>query len=392
MSKARHRLTAAALGTLALFAMLGLAELGLRFFKNTWGPHYEARISFSAALLKEEISTSEISHTFLKKLAIGTHRAVWFPGPTKLISQGHYTDYNNRIGFYPRPSASGSVRREDLSGRLIYDVEYRFDSHSRRETHSGVKNLRPALFLGCSCTLGEGVNADQNFAAVFGRHQSVYRPLVQAFHAWGPGNLLNLTQEPNFASDLSSDPKISKDGIAIYTYIDHHLNRTIGTSDLALGPRWYDSAFAFSTEDNKTLLNEGPMSRAWPKQVWFYRKYEHLLKASLLAGMTLPELPVIQGQHFDLLALVIDELGQKVRTRTGLGRFVVVVFPGSTTARWITPRLKARGIEVFDYSKLNLSDYADPAFIRLDGHPSKESHEVLGQLLAHDLLVPTLSE
>lgn len=99
----------------------------------------------------------------------------------------------------------------------------------------------------------------------------------------------------------------------------------------------------------------------------------------------LPCIPTSTNTSGEPSAAVIHARKNEVLAKTGIGNFKVMIFPSSDTARWIVPRLKARGIELLDYSGLKVEDYAVRINFGTDSHPTAEAHPVIGKLLVHDL-------
>lgn len=287
------------------------------------------------------------------------------------------------VGYRPNPFADSRVTLFDDLKVPIYSVRYSFDGLGRRNIGPVNPNRAAALFLGCSVTLGEGIEGDQTFAAEFGRIQHRYQPYVYAFHGWGPANLLSLVRTPDFGKDIATEK--GKSGLVVFTYIDHHIARTVGSTSLVQKNRdWLQSMPNYELTPTGLTRNEN-FGTARSELVEFYYWYQRLRNASRLAGAILTPLPAISAHDFDTVAAVLEELKREIFRKTGILRFRVLIFPGSSTARWIVPRLKARQISVLDYSNLSLRDYVREPQIRSDGHPTSESHTIVGKLLVQDL-------
>lgn len=313
-----------------------------------------------------------------------TDPPLWFPGPTLRTKQGKYRSFKPGVGYYAHPGSMGISRLSTPEGEKIYEVLYMFDKYGRRRLGGSTDTKKsPALFLGCSFTLGEGVEGHESFPAQFGIHAPQFQPYTMAFHAWGPANLLMLAREPEFAADLRQ-LKNAATGVIVYTYIDHHLNRVIGASDIANDSWWYGALPAFQRENGR-LKTEGSFREIHPLRSFFMTIYTNVLRRSYFLSEIFPALPFIRPQHFDLVADIIEDLGREARLKSGIPRFVVLFYPQSATAARLIPRLHARGIETIDWSTIMLTRYAQPTHIPYDGHPTKEAHAVIGRELAREL-------
>lgn len=378
----RGPLIALVLGSAVTIILFLVAELFFRLADQP-KPSY-ARIVYSNELMAEAPPPPRTNWP-LKKRAVSATPTPWTPDRTQTTIEGDFRRFNPDIGFLPLPGGMARVRKYSENEELIYDVWYGFDHWGRRQIGSFHSELPPALFLGCSFTLGEGVQGGQSFAARFGQLQTQYRPLVHAFQAWGPSTLLRLVTSDTFDEDLRTSFEKNQNGIAIYTFIDHHLMRTIGGSDVSASrDQWLKSIPVYEL-DGDVLNYRGLFRDARPLLSWFYYFYHHALAKSALLTAFAPHLPIYSSRHIDLMVAVIAELKSAVLKKTGIATFKVMIYPGSSAAQWVAPRLKARGIDVLDYSSLRLEDYASKVVFKGDSHPTAEAHEVIGKLLVHDL-------
>ena len=103
-------------------------------------------------------------------------------------------------------------------------------------------------------------------------------------------------------------------------------------------------------------------------------------------GVDIP--PRITERHIDLTARILARSAELFRASFGAGRFVVVIFPGSTHADRLATALGRLDVESLDYS--SLLDYGDPRyFIAEDLHPSPLTHRILAERLVEDLALAT---
>lgn len=121
------------------------------------------------------------------------------------------------------PSSSATETKIfDQTDVAYKDVAYSIDEKSRRVT-VGVADTadQHALFLGCSFTFGTGVQQEETlpsrFQGIVGDRFKVYN---YGEGGYGPSQTLLLLQRDELFSDV-----YPKNGIAIYSFIEDHLNR-----------------------------------------------------------------------------------------------------------------------------------------------------------------------
>jgi len=124
-----------------------------------------------------------------------------------------------------------SVKTENSSGRVIYDVQYNFDSLRRRVTLpnvDGPKNQSTIAMVGCSFIFGMGVNDSETIP-------SQVQELVG--HKYKVHNLGIIAGGANdFLEDVYTGRRI-KDfnkeagGVAVYSYFSIHRERTFCLAD-----------------------------------------------------------------------------------------------------------------------------------------------------------------
>ncbi len=139
---------------------------------------------------------------------------------------GQFSTPSDIVGWMPwanHSAASVMVAKGDT----IYNVEYSFDSVGRRiypePANSHYKTH--AIFIGCSMTLGEGINTDGTYAALLTHLDTTIHSYNYGMRGWGPHQTLHLFGQLNTISNAA----IKEDsGVCIYTYINPHLWRVYG--------------------------------------------------------------------------------------------------------------------------------------------------------------------
>ena len=145
----------------------------------------------------------------------------------EVIYEGDYNRMccpNPILGYSPEPDNKYHAVMK-RNGKKVYDCLYTFDEYIRRITPSSDKNFKTkfALFFGCSFTIGEGVNDDETMPHYFSECMP-YMSYNYGFPGYGPQNMLAKLQDKGIRAEMPE-----RDGILIYTFIDDHICRAIGS-------------------------------------------------------------------------------------------------------------------------------------------------------------------
>jgi hypothetical protein len=258
------------------------------------------------------------------------------------------------------------------------------DEHGRRRiplvrTQAPQKNI---ILLGDSITWGEGVNDNQNFAY----HLASYRPDTEVVNLGIPGGGPN-----NFLYELEHlfDKRVKgtpvRKGIAIYTYIDNHLDRMVCRMRCMLPQnRW------MRTKPYYVLSGNGVEWKGFfdSDRVFLNAIYGFLSKSALLDYFKVQIPPRFSAAHFELFARIVKKSFQILKERVGVEEFYVVFFPGgfSDHSGDLIPYLQNHGIQYLDYSRISTWESTkNQESIPGEGHPSPQAHYLYGYLLNRDL-------
>lgn len=276
-------------------------------------------------------------------------------------------------GYAPLPSRSVRVRYV-AEGDTIYDIRYEFDPSGLRFTPvpDGAEPDRFALFFGGSFCFGEGVNGEETTPAVFTRHAPAYRPYNFGYSGYGPQQTLVRLREGEW-DDLVTE----RTGVAVYLFWDSHIDRAIGSYEVARG---FGRHIPYFVERDGVLVR-GSFEDAHPL---LDRWYDILDGSRFLRRLEIGWPPFRLPSHYDRTARILAAARDAFTERRPGCPFLVVIYPGSKEAGRLVPRLEARGVRVLDYSDL-LPLHESPYFIPVDYHPSAAAHEAVGLRLAEDL-------
>lgn len=291
-------------------------------------------------------------------------------------SEGGLTEPDPRLGFRARPNAH-VYGKLACPGGAVSDCRYTTDAQHRRVTPVNDPEIRTrfALFFGCSYTFGTGVNDDETLPAQFGRFAPGFRPFNYGFPAYGPQNMYLIASAPEFAEDIALH-----DGIAVYTFIDHHVLRAAGS--MLVGTTWGRDLPCFTLEEGR-LAHHGSFESARPCRQLAYRFFRHLPSVQF-SGMDWP--PPSRASNIALTAALVRGAADALRARYPGLRFHVVVFPGQRLGGLLHDALGDAATEYSDYSQLLLdSDTARETWFFPDGHPKAALYEQVARRFAEDL-------
>lgn len=292
-------------------------------------------------------------------------RLLWHPPAIGLAQYDpHYGTHDKKGRAHPeQPGRFHSWERDPLTGEPIYDVEYDIDDQLRRITPVSPEGPRGhfALFFVDSFTFGEGVRGDQTLPYYVGEMAPDYRPYNYAFHGGGPSDLLSRLEDGDLRGQVA-EPS----GVLIYTFIDHHIDRTVGT--LRMISTWGRGKPCYEVTSDGSVAFRGPFKKAHPVRDLVYRA---LGASRLLAWLGLDWPLQIGDAEFDTTARVLARSKQLFEEQFPGSRFVVAIYPG-TNARGLAlvPYLDRLGVETLDLSGLFDKQKAEATLSPRDGHPS----------------------
>ena len=278
-----------------------------------------------------------------------------------------------------KPKAHGRCRVALLSPideTKIQETVYSIDAHSRRLTPMRDSGDRKAfaLFFGGSVTFGQSVNDDETMPCCFGRFSARYRPYNYGFCGYGPQAMLAKLQSEEIPGEVPQ-----RSGIAVYTFIDGHIDRAIGS--MCVHNLWGAHMPYYTLDSEGALVRRGDFTTGRPAVACAY----WLLGQSAVIKELKVDFPRRIGTaHLDLTCRIIEEAKREFERQFHSEGFFVLFYPGSTYGWVLIPRLEASGVRCIDYSRL--SEYASgPYVVPGDGHPSALCHHAIARRLALDI-------
>jgi hypothetical protein len=264
----------------------------------------------------------------------------------------------------------------------IYEVGFTFDAFGRRRTPQIGDPHRQILLFGDSFVLGEGVNDGETAASRLAN----MRPSTQVYNLGlannGPNQFLyETTMLPS--PRIDSIPKIKT--VAIYTYMDDHLERMICRSR-CLEPEnnWILELPEYELTDGKLKFKHAFSER---KELNAFYKYFANSATIKFFGLVWPL--DFGDDDFKMFVLMMKEADAQLKKRYGPETELYVAFFPGFSGRYsgqLAKALTARNIKTLDYSNIDMAYVTENREkIVADGHPTPISQYIYAYLLNRDL-------
>ena len=238
----------------------------------------------------------------------------------KKVYAKEYTQMDSTGSVRPRGKGMYESRKywkEDQ--RVIYDVTYTIDEHKRRMTpFKDTSNTdKFAIFFGGSFTFGEGVEDNQTLPYYFGVFTEKYHPYNYGFHGHGPTEMLAKLETMDLPKEVSE-----KKGVLIYSFIDNHVKRTVGSMFFVTDWGWHKPYYYLTSNDE--IIRQGSFLTGRPLLTRLYR----LLGKSKILRYFEVDFPLQIGQEqLRLVFRVIEESRMLFLKQFPGSQFYVLIWP-----------------------------------------------------------------
>lgn len=333
----RRRLAASALGLLVGVALLAAAAIGAAFFTSDEAAEPAFHENWSGDVLM--LPDPDLGYRF-RHLATARHRMV----------QGDKT---------------------------LVDVTYSLDENGRRIT-PGVTDTatRFLLFLGDSFTFGLGVAGDQTLPARVAAQAPGYRAYNYGVCGYGPAHVLLLLKKEGLRAQVPE-----RRGLAIYTFIDDHVNRLIGRVMEPISPMHWLLPYYVLTPGGG-IEHRGNLETGRPAYInalyrWFGSSiWRRCFNLSWPLRITRKHLALTLGVFVEMQRMLNEDFNQSP--------LVVVFFPGSRLGRKLSDPMTRAGIICLDYSTI-FKNQAESFPTLPNRHPAAAMYAAIAKYLADDL-------
>jgi len=279
---------------------------------------------------------------------------------------------------YTLPKNAQIADKMAFRGKLIYNGTYTTDAYSRRVTPVNHREQQSnfLLFFGCSMTFGLWVNDDETMPFYVAQYASHYRPYNYGVSGYGPNHMLAQLQRGPFTQEIHENH-----GIAIYTFIDDHINRAIGRMRVYNQGAGHSPFYTLDAHDR--LVRQGSFTSGRPLVSFLYWALGHSQNFTYFNTISFPA--TIREEHIRLTASIIAEARNAFQKQFPRGEFYVLLYPGVKLGKAMMPYLERAGVHYFDYSSFIAWPQPGLTLEEPSGHPTAQGHRVVAAQLAKDL-------
>lgn len=292
-----------------------------------------------------------------------------------------------QLTYHAKPSSSitdNLVR----GGEVIYSCTYNIDSKSNRITpfNNSPERRCTALFLGCSFTFGTGVEDSETLPTQFANAATTYHPVNAGFNGYGLQQTWLQLRDEQFLNSLPFDK-----GVAIYTFIDHHVSRLVGTPAVLNDWKY---ALPWLVDHDGQIEHRGTFVARDPLQFFInrYCRRLHLFRFLENRIRKPAQAEPANSIMLDFTAQVIVNAAQNLAQLQPDYQLWVMIFPDSLLGDELCRRLKNTSVKCLNYSRLlDENDTPKESFFYKDngagawGHPKATTYTLVAQQLAKDI-------
>lgn len=283
------------------------------------------------------------------------------------------------LGYRLLPGRTAQVVAR-AKGRVDVTAVYTLDGAGRRVTpgHTSRGAAGTLLFFGDSFTFGQWVNDDQTTPFAIAQLAPQYQVFNYGVPGYGPQHVLAKLEGQALASEFEAVAPV----IGVYTFIDSHVQRTIGSMHHYAS--WMaDSPYYDFDASGTELVRKGSFRTGRPLRSPLYGFFG---RSQILQYFKFnwPRRP--SKRDVDLTCRIIEASRDRFQALFGSDRFYVLFYPGSNFGERMIPQLEARGVRTLDYSRL--IDYWKDTRYRISAtndHPTALTHRLVAARLARDL-------
>jgi len=301
--------------------------------------------------------------------------------PASISHEGEYTHNffqpDELLGYKPRPEAQvDSIKK--LDDQLVYDVIYSIDAYSRRVTPADQleRRNRFILFFGDSFVFGEGVQDDETLPYHVSDMAPAYRVYNYGFSGYGPQQMLAKLQSDDLAREVPES-----EGLAIYVFIDAHVERAIGS--MYVYNAWGDQMPYYVSDWQGKLVRRGNFSTGRPL---LSTLYWHLGQSEIAKYYRINLPAKLNRSHYYRAAQIIAEARNTFQTKYRSDAFYVLIYPDEGDyVEDMIPHFEQFGLKYLNYDERIKLDIDKGLAIAGDGHPTGKAHRLVAGWMVADL-------
>jgi len=287
---------------------------------------------------------------------------------------------NQRMGYKNTPNVRVSAKKFN-STTVAFTATYTIDQYGRRHVpivDSDTRNKFLLLFGG-SFVFGTGLDDEETLASRVAEQHSEYMPYVFATQGYGPSHFFLQATDDAYFEGVEQ-----KEGVAVYVFIDGHMNRLVGRSWLVTN---FAKDFPYLVLEDDYPVFKGNFTEGRSTITTFYRWFERSetfrFHWGLESKIQLP-LRLMSNKNKRLLTRVMAASRDALTERYPACEFYVAFYPGTEFNSDLTPLLEEEGVNVLDYSELFPGP--EEGYELPEGHPNPHAIALLADQLTEDVL------
>jgi hypothetical protein len=299
----------------------------------------------------------------------------WLNRRNSSTSRGYYSaqlyESSPELGFQNKPDiVVKSVQFHN--DKAVYNVTHTTDEFGRRITPLRPGQEKFILFMGDSYTFGWGVEDEEALPYQAAELATDYAVYNYGVNAYGTNHLLAKLEQGNLRQEVHQEK-----GILVYTFIDGHVNRNIGTFKI------HSSRGHHMPYYNSNVERQGDLVSGRP----FLSVVYGIMGNSQVVKYLDIDFPEITNEHYRFTSKIISQAQQEFKQQFPESEFYVLLFPKNSQK--IIPYLQQEKVKYLDYSQL----FGENVEYRIphDGHPTMRAYKVVAEQLVLDLSLTSLN-
>lgn len=282
------------------------------------------------------------------------------------------------LGYAPTPGAVATARSFQ-GDRTIYDVTYSYDADGQRV--SAPVATPPAegavLCVGCSFTLGEGVEDTESYPYRIGELSGRTLEVNNfGFHGYGPHQSLAALQSGIAAAVTDSPVKL-----VLYFAIPDHIVRVAGRKTWDPAGPWFEVTDGVLRRAGNFDDRPGP---PFPGRAWFF----HTFADSALVQRLRTNPGDLRPEDIALYEAIVLQLRAEAEQRFPGAAFHLLAWEGPPVWWDCLQRLEARGVVIHPVEKMiaGLAEGESIPTIPNDPHPTPAVLDAIARYVVEHLV------
>jgi len=281
------------------------------------------------------------------------------------------------LGFRPQANIVTRVIKRADNGEILFSAVYSIDSFNRRAIPAENNAMRNSsmIFFGCSLMFGEGVNDNETFPYYLAQLMPGYMPYNYGYLGYGPQAMLAKLQNGDVFREVKE-----KHAMGFYLFIDNHVNRAIGS--LQIAGNWGHDMPYYAIDENNRLVRRGSFYSGRHFSTMFY---QWLMQNELLKRwINGRDFPPITDSHVLFTCRIIEESRNEFKKQFNSDDFYVILYSRSAYASSMMRYFTEKGIKCLDYH--NVDEFLKEGFsFKHEGHPTPIAFKFLANMVARDI-------